>query len=195
MPDVKWLDALSLPARIMGGLFLFSVLALSCNRWWMPLPLVENWKALFVLGLLLTGCLFGAAMIALSADAWRKTRVRTQAERRRSDIKAEHARVKAEIQANVLKRLDHLSRKEVGYFAQALRNNSQSITGWVHSADLSTLMDKGLLTTPGGNHHQDHYPFWIPDLVWQELLGRRDEFIAKDDDFTAKEKADKTRGR
>jgi hypothetical protein len=195
MLDVKWLDALSLPARIMGGLFVFSALALGCNKWWMPLPFVEDWKALFVLGLLLTGCLFGASMIASAAEAFRKRQARHMATNRREAIRAEREKAEADGKAEILRRLDHLGRNELRYLAQALRDNSQSFTGWVHSADLSNLLHKELLTTPGGTHHQDHYPFWIPDLIWQALLARRYDFIAKDDEASAKEEAAKRKGR
>lgn len=40
-------------------------------------------------------------------------------------------------------------------------------------------MGKGLLYTPGGSHHREHYPFTIDDFAWEELLKRKDEFLEK----------------
>ena len=55
----------------------------------------------------------------------------------------------------VLGRIEHLSKDELNYLADCLRENSQSFTTYVHSPSASTLGSKGLIYTPGGTHHQD----------------------------------------
>jgi hypothetical protein len=52
-------------------------------------------------------------------------------------------------------------------------------------------MGKGLVWTPGGQHHQDHYPFSFYDFVWEKLLERKEEFIAKDEAYKRAEEAEK----
>ena len=54
-------------------------------------------------------------------------------------------------------------------------------------------MAKNLVYTPGGTHHQDHYPFAFHDFVWEVLKQRKEEFIEKAKEFDRREK-DKKRG-
>jgi hypothetical protein len=49
---------------------------------------------------------------------------------------------------------------------------------------------KGLVVSPGGRHHQDHYPYMIADFAWERLLARKEEFIAKDDENRRREAAE-----
>ena len=44
-----------------------------------------------------------------------------------------------------------------------------------------------LVDTPGGTAHGDHYPYFIVDFVWEALLARREEFLAKDDENQRRE--------
>jgi hypothetical protein len=68
----------------------------------------------------------------------------------------------------------------------------------VHHGPVALLCGKKLAWTPGGQHHQDHYPFTFHDFVWKAMLARKDEFIAKDVEFkrqAAAENAAQTRRR
>ena len=53
------------------------------------------------------------------------------------------------------------------------------------------LTGKGLVWTPGGAHHMDHYPYSFHDFVWKRLLDRKDEFLAKDDEYKRIEATEK----
>jgi hypothetical protein len=82
----------------------------------------------------------------------------------------------------IVARLDHLSEEEIRYIADSLRKGSPTFYSYVHSPPVSILRGKGLVWTPGGTHHQDHYPFSFHDFVWEQLLERKDEFLAKDEE-------------
>jgi hypothetical protein len=64
-----------------------------------------------------------------------------------------------------------------------LRDGSPSFYTYVYSPPVSVLQGKGLVWTPGGTHHQDHYPFSFHDFAWHVLVKRNDEFIAKHAEF------------
>jgi hypothetical protein len=93
--------------------------------------------------------------------------------------------------AQVLKRLDHLSAQEIRYVADCLRKNEQSFLAYVHSGPVSNMMARGLVGSPGGTHHQDYYPYYFADFVWQALLARKDEFIEKDNEHKRREAAER----
>jgi hypothetical protein len=61
------------------------------------------------------------------------------------------------------------------------------------------MVGKELVWTPGGRHNQHHYPFSFRDFVWEALLARKDEFIARDEERKraeeARKEADLRRGR
>jgi hypothetical protein len=43
--------------------------------------------------------------------------------------------------------------------------------------------------------HGDHYPYYVVDFVWEELLARRDVFLAKDDENERQEAEEQRRNR
>ena len=75
--------------------------------------------------------------------------------------------------------LDYLSKEEIAVVARVLRDGSPSFYAYVYSPPVSLLQGKRLIWTPGGPHHQDHYPYSFHDFVWRVLLERKDEFFAK----------------
>ncbi len=100
----------------------------------------------------------------------------------RQQLRAQEAREqRAQAEASALERLDHLAPQELRYLADALQSGSQSFYTYVHSPAVTTLAGKGLVYTPGGTHHQDHYPFTISDFAWKALLARKGEILARDD--------------
>jgi hypothetical protein len=94
--------------------------------------------------------------------------------------RAEQEKEVEERKERVITRIEHLSNQELRYLAGCLSENSQTFNTYVHSPAATTLVSKGLVYTPGGTHHQDHYPFIINDFVWAYLLGQRDEIIERD---------------
>jgi hypothetical protein len=105
---------------------------------------------------------------------------------RREVRRGEEQRARLEREAAVLKRLDYLSAEEIDYLADCLRKNEQSFLAYAHSPTVANLMAKGLVATPGGKYHMDHYPYLILDFAWEALLARKDEFITKDDEHKRK---------
>lgn len=178
MFDAKFLEVLSLPAKIIGGLFAFTAVSLIIDTWLMP-TLLGAWRPYFILGALLFGCLFVSQMIALTIETFKISKKPSVLAERRKVLKDERIQERFAAEKAVLKRLDHLSPDELSFVADALRAQSQSFTGWVHSGDLSNMQMKGLIITPGGEHHADYYPFSFPDFVWEEVLARRIELIEK----------------
>lgn len=185
MLDPKWLDALSLPAKVTGGLCAFFALALAMDSYFTPL--LGSWRPMFILGALFTGCLFGATMIAAAKEAIVERGKPAKLAKRRQLVREDQARERAEAKAEresiIRKRIETLSDDEVRHVAKALRAGSPSFKSWANDGDLSNLMHRGLLTSPGGTHHQDYYPFSFPDDVWAILVENRDAILAKDDEI------------
>jgi hypothetical protein len=137
---------------------------------------------LLILGAALTGTLSLAALCGLFYDRWFQSHKTTLLSKRREIRREEEKRQRAEFEAKALKRLDYLSAPEMRYLTDCLRKNEQSFTTWVYSPHAKNLVARGLVMSPGGTHHQDHWPFMIEDFAWEALLARKEEFIAKDDD-------------
>lgn len=179
-----WINALKLPGRVVFGLFLFCAGLLLLDLLGILLP--YGWPLVLV-ATLLFGCLSLAAAGGEGYEAWKhsraekKVRARQQAKRDESELAREKHK------ALVLKRLDYLSRDEHRILADQLRMNERSFESWVHSSPVQNLMAAGLVGTPGATAHGDHYPFFIVDFVWEGLLARRDEFLAKDDENQRRE--------
>jgi hypothetical protein len=117
--------------------------------------------------------------------AEKKVRARQQAKRDESELARE------KYKAEVLKRLGFLSRKEHRVLADQLRKNERSFEGWAYSSTASNLMAAHLVGSPGGTANQDHYPYYVVDFVWDALLERRDEFLAKDEENKRREEEEK----
>jgi hypothetical protein len=56
-------------------------------------------------------------------------------------------------------------------------------------------MGKGLVYTPGGTHHQDHYPYTIADFAWKVILERKEEILEKDAENRKREEAEDAKRR
>jgi hypothetical protein len=177
------LNALKPPARIIAGLFLCSLLLLVSD--YFALIDLKGIHPLARPGVIIAAIVFGslsfAALGGVVYDDLKQRRKTTLLARRRELHRAEAKRDLAEYQAQVLKRLDYLSKEEIECVANCLRKNQQSFLAHLNSGDLSNLQAKGLVDSPGGIHHRAYYPFYIVDFVWEALLQRKQEFIAKDD--------------
>ncbi|TVR06993.1 MAG: hypothetical protein EA385_14180 [Salinarimonadaceae bacterium] len=182
--DPKWLDALKLPLRLtfavaLAASFLFGlevqgVLDLG------PLSLYTRPVLLIIAVVFWTVTIVGALQF-LFAPLWERRRQEILSTRRAVRQK-EHEEQRDANRTAVLARLDHLSDKEIRYVAECLRAGTPTFYTYVHSSPVRIMIGKGLVWSPGSQHHQDRYPFSFHDFVWEALLARKDEFIAKDED-------------
>jgi hypothetical protein len=199
IPDTKWMDFLSQPGKVTGALFAFFACSLVLD--WAALVELSAFgslaKPVFILGGALTGFLFLGSIIAFGIEQFAASQKRTQVERRRMGREEKHKAKKAQFEAMVLARLDHLSKEEIRVVADALRTGSQSFFAYAQSPAVAAMAGKAMLNTPGGTYHQDHYPFNFYDFVWKALLERREEFISKHEEFgrIAAEEERRSRGR
>ena len=197
LPDFNWLNALKLPTKVIAGLFLFFSLLLLFDH--LDIVVLADSGAIgrpaVTVAALLFGCLTFTAFCQFGYELFKvKRKPRLLAERRqvRQD---EQKQAQEEEQALALRRLDHLSDHEIGYVADCLRSGSPTFYTYVHSPPVSAMGAKGLLYTPGGNHHTDHYPFCFEDFVWDALLERQAEFIQKDEEIKRIAEEEKRRQR
>ncbi|MBA4174029.1 MAG: hypothetical protein C0511_15565 [Hyphomicrobium sp.] len=112
-------------------------------------------------------------------------------ETRRAVRRKEKEAEQVDQRARIVEQLDHLSAEEITYVADCLRKGTPSFYTYVRHGPVTLLCGKRLAWTPGGEHHQDHYPFAFHDHVWKAMLARKDELIAKDDEFKRQAAAEK----
>jgi hypothetical protein len=180
-PDPKWIDALKLPITPIVGVAATSAILLTLYYFGV---IPAGWLSPYILlGILAAGILAGCiGVLTLVAYLFRPYRERKKQEllsARRSIKDTEKKAARAELQAAVLYRLDYLSAPELRYLYDCIEANSSSFQAYVYSPPVTLLQGKGLVWTPGGPHHQDHYPFLFYDFVWKEALARKDEFLAR----------------
>ena len=196
----EWIEgavsALKLPLQVMIGLTIaFGVLLVLDQYQILELKQFGAYtKPLVVICLVMAGCLsLSGVMIALvqRIDVGKKHTILTKRRKVRAKEQAEEEK---KYHSTVLKNLDYLSPQELRLLAQCIRNNTNAFNTYVHSPFASTMVSKGLIYTPGGTHHQDHYPFIVVDFVWEAILERKAELFEKDDENLAAEKKAKKRG-
>lgn len=184
MIDSNWINALKLPTKVLTGLFVASVILLIFDK--ANILALSTFGALAkpatILVCVVSGALSLTSIIAFFIELFSASRKRTLLQQRREIKKAEEQEQIEAQKQRILERISHLSKDELRYLADCLRENSQSFTTYVHSPPASTLMSKDLIYTPGGTHHQDYYPFVVNDFVWEYLLENRDEIIARDEE-------------
>ena len=185
----NWLDALRLPARVTLGLFFVCVVLLILYRYNVITFGIfgDNTTDILIIVAVLFGVLTLSHLGALLVSPITEKHKQSLLTKRREIRRQEHEADRDEREAAALARLDHLSEHEIRLVADALRENSQSIYIYSQTPHAATLISKDLLYTPGGTYHQDYYPFTFHDFAWQELLIRKDEFIAKDDENKRRE--------
>lgn len=180
-PDSNWLNALKLPTQVVIGVFIACVLILILD--WKGVIVLNQFgvitKTIVIIIAVLTGSLSLTGIIDFFKNQFLNKQKRRALVERRRVREEEDKKKREESRNNAIQRLEHLSCKEIWYLADCLKEGSQSFYTYVHSPPVTTLMGKGLVYTPGGTHHQDHYPFTIYDYVWDELLARKEEFLEK----------------
>ena len=188
-PDARWLDALKLPLRVMIGVVIacFALFWLD-NGKYIDLSLFGSLTKPSIVVLAIVSCALAVSGIGAIIHDIVSANHKHGALAARRGAREKEAKVRADVaRAAALDRLNYLSPDELRYLADCLRKGNQSFTTWVHSSFASTLAAKDLIYTPGGTHHQDHYPFTIKDFAWKELLLRKDEFIARDNENKKRE--------
>jgi hypothetical protein len=193
IPDAKWLDALKLPLKVTIGVAIASFVLLILDL--KGLLDFGQYGAIARLALILLSVVFSILAVVGIVDELlapvREKRRQSVLAARRAVRRKEHDEQRSAAQREALARLDHLSKEEIRVVADCLRDGSPSFFTYVHHPPVTMLMGKGLVWTPGGQHHQDHYPFSFHDWIWEKLLERKDEFIAKDDEFKKAEETEK----
>jgi signal transduction histidine kinase len=195
------ISALKLSGRIIAGLFLACLVALALNG--LGVIQLAGISVLALPSIILAAVLFGAlsltALGGLFYDRWYERHKTTLLAARREVRRNEGKRERAEFEAKALARLDYLSALELRFVANCLRNNEQSFTASVYSPHIKNLITRGLVTSPGGTHHQEHWPFMIEDFAWEYLLAHKVKFMARDYENrrreAAEEKAQRERAR
>ena len=195
-PDANWLNALKLPLRVMIGVTLAAT-ALLLLDYAKIIDLAvfgsltrPSMVVLCVVAAALSVSGLGAAIYDLFLGKHKRVAIALRREIRKKETEGQSKEAKT----TALERLDYLSAEELRHLADCLRKNTQSFTTWAHSSSASTLAAKRLIYTPSGTHHQDYFPFTINDFAWKELLRRKDEFIARDDENAKQEEQRKRRG-
>ena len=193
LPDAKWaVDALKLPAKVTGGIFLATIVLLLLSAFGiMPLAAFGFLAAPIVIVVtVVSGCLTLTALLAVIYDRYVDHEKAGALQQRRKLRATEHLQARADHDAAVAARIDYFSAKEIAVVAQQLRTGEQSFEAYFHSPTVANLRAKGFVGTPGGQYHQDHYPFFFTDGAWKALLASKDELIAKDDENRRRAKAE-----
>lgn len=194
LPDPKWLDVLKLPLRgtltiaVASGALLILDYGdyVDFGTWEATARIILI--VLFLVFSVLSAITLLEPLLAPLKEGQRQKLLDVRKAARESRLEAERAQVKL----RVLARLDHLSDEEIHYVAECLRKKSPTFYTYVYSPPVTMLQGKGLVWTPGGQHHQDHYPFSFQDYVWDVLLEREASFIEKDDQAKARQKAEES---
>lgn len=193
MPDPKWLDALKLPLKVTLAVALSASVLLWLNVKGIldlgPLSLYSK-PILTIIAVVFWILSIISATEYLLKPANEKRRQKMLSVRRAIRKKEQDDRQTATEKA-VLARLDHLSSEEIRYVVDCLKNGTPTFYTYAHSPPVAMLLGKGLAWTPGGTHHQDHYPFTFFDFVWAEIVSRKGEFVTKHETLQKAEIAQK----
>jgi hypothetical protein len=191
LPDPKWLDVVKWPLRTTIPIAIASsaLLALTLTGVFDLGPIGPFTTPVLVIVSVLSVTQVVVGSIYELLTPWRERRRADRLSARRAVRQQEAEEQLTAARARVIASLDHLSKREIDRVAQSLRDGSPSFYTYSHSPNVSLLMAKGLVWTPGGAHHQDYYPFSFHTWVWEVLLERKDEFLAKDDEHKRADKA------
>ena len=193
MPDAKWLDAVKLPVPSTIGIALACGALLLLDAYeFIPLGQLSVYaRPVVAIAGVAFAVLAVVRVVDLALSPLKERQKQSQLATRRAVHRKEQEQQRAEMEAKALAQLDYLSDHEVRRVAECLRAGSPSFYACVHSPPVTMLMGKGLVWTPGGEHHQDHYPFSIHDFVWRELIERKDELLKREKEIEQAEEAKK----
>lgn len=191
LPNPKWLDALTLPLKVNVAVALAATLLLILDLvgFLNFSPLGVYTRPVLIILAIVFGCISVVGLIDYLLAPMREKQRQKKISTRRAIRRQEQEEQRNAQREAIIARLDHLSDREISFVANALRNDSPTFYTYVHSPAVTMLQGKGLVWTPGGQHHRDHYPFSFNDFVWVVLLERKDEFITKDEEHKRAEAA------
>lgn len=184
IPDAKWLDALRLPLKVTITVALASaaLLALTLKGLLDLGPLGPYARPVLTVLLVIFSIQAVVGVIDYLMTPLREKHRQSALKTRRAVRREEREEQREVHRTQVIARLDNLSKEEIRYIADSLRNGSPSFYTYVHSPPVSLLQSKGLVWSPSGPHNEDRYPFSFYDFVWEKLLERKDEFLAIDEE-------------
>lgn len=193
IPDPKWLEALNLPLKVTIAVALAAGVLLGFDlKGWLDLGVIAPIsRTILIIVTVIFTVLALVGIVDFFMSPFHEKRKQSALAARRGKRRAEENDARAENEAKVLARLDHLSRQEMRYVAACLENNTPTFYTYVHSPPVGVLLGKQLIWTNGAQHHQDHYPFSFHDFVWRTLIERKDEFLSKEAAFKEAEEAEK----
>lgn len=196
IPSPAWINALKLPTKIIAGLFVAALVMLILHYYAaLDLTVLGAHAAVIVLmAAIVFGSITVTSFAAFIAEPLLHRRKLTGLKARRAIRQEETDAQRKVFEAAAIDRLDYLSDDEIRYAADCLRKNEQSFLGYVYHGPISNLIAKGLVSTPGGTHNQDHYPYYFLDFAWKALLARKEQVLARDDDRQKRE-AESKKGR
>ncbi|WP_316227866.1 hypothetical protein [Bradyrhizobium sp. SZCCHNR3015] len=181
MFDAKWLDFFKLPLRAIIAIAIASgallVLVLTHVLDFGPISPYALPVLIIVVVVSVAAAIVGCGESLLAP--LREKKKQSALERRRALRRKEADEQREQRQDAALAQLDHLSKEEIAIVVDALRRGSPSFYTYVYSPPVSLLQGKRLVWSPGGQHHQDYYPFSFYDFVWKVLLERKDEFFSR----------------
>lgn len=183
VPSPSWLDALKLPARVVVGVFISCVALLVLDQYKIIslASFGDLAKSTTIVMAVISGSLSLTSIFGFFIDKFEGSKKRSLLETRRKLKEQELKEKRAEFEKTALARIDHLAVNELSLLADSLRKNSQSFYAYAYSPYATTLASKGLISTPGGTHHQDFCPYTINDFAWKALLARKEEILMKDE--------------
>lgn len=190
LPDPRWLDVVKWPLRFTIPIAIASsaLLGLMLTCIFDLGPLGPFTLPVLVIVTVLTGTqvVFGSIYELLSP--WREGRKAALLSVRRAVRQHE---VEAQVAANraeIIAMLDHLSARELDRVTKCLKEGSPSFYAYSQAPEIALLMAKRMVWTPGGSHHQDHYPFSFHAWLWEVLIARHEELFQRDDAYKRAEK-------
>ncbi len=193
LPEPNWINVFKLPTQVMIGLFIASIVLLGLD--WVTilnLAVFGKFAKPGVIALtVISGSLSLTGIGAFVKDQLMKRQKNSLFVLRRQLRLQERENERTKAESSALERIDHLSPEELRYLADCLKKGSQSFYTYVYSPSVAALMGKGLVYTPGGSHHQDHYPYTIQDFAWKALLAKKDEILSKDSENRKREKEER----
>jgi len=181
-PDAKWLEALKLPLKATISIAITSsaLLIFDFNGLLDLGPVSTFSRPLLIGAAVLASTLSVVGVVEHLLSPLRHKRKMSMLRLRRAVRREEAEEHRGVREAQTLGQLDHLSKEEVAYVAKCIRDGSPSFYTYVFSPPVATMQGKRLVWTPGGQHHQDRYPFSFYNFVWEAILAREDEFLEKD---------------
>ena len=172
IPNSEWLTTLEkIGARSGMTLALFGTGGLVAAAYEWPDTPPSGLKWLFAASALL-GCSILLARGCISVNGLVE---RGAARRRREQQRTAELEVEERLQQEVIRRLDIVGEGALNTLNWFVERGEQIFEARLDQPELVTLVTSGLVVRRTGQHSVLHWPHYIPDAVWNELIRRRAE--------------------